>query len=244
MPDAFAMNKKRLQANKRSMDYKSRKGGISKDAWNDLSKKEKKEAQGKGIYSPYATTFAANPQEVKKFQEKEDLWGEAAYEHGYGNVKSGDDLRGLMKAHDETGIKNMDSYNDVRQFRRAHNDFDSKRFDAIEDRLDGMGNTTSKPETEEPKEKTPVTDSQHLARAKAYVSAKDETDLKGETTAQKTGFNPVTGAAGFGSSFMHRYADNVKKNLEPKPSVSGKLANDAKSDVNKAGNDPNKMYML
>ena len=75
MPDAYQSNVKRLEATKRSMDYKSRKGGISKDAWNDLSKDEKKEAQGKGIYSPYATTFAANPQEVKKFQVKEDLWG-------------------------------------------------------------------------------------------------------------------------------------------------------------------------
>ena len=76
--------------------------------------------------------------------------------------------------------------------------------------------------------------SKQLAKANAYVSAKDEADRKGNTTQQIFGTNPVSGKKGFNgaASFMDSYKSKVKENLEPKPSVSvsSSIANAAKAD--------------
>ena len=48
--DRVAMNQKRIQRWKDAKSsWKNRKGGISDDAWKDLSKKEKKKMQEAGL---------------------------------------------------------------------------------------------------------------------------------------------------------------------------------------------------
>ena len=216
------MNIRAIQARDAAKDYKSRKGGISDDAFKDLNKEEKKEWKDAGYISNAAVGFAANSYERDKYNDKRKRFEEAAYEHGYGNIETGDQAKDFMKGYKEVG-SNLNSYSDVRQFRRAHNDFDSKRFEDIESRLDKQS-SAPKPqvEPEKPKQEEPeaVTHSPEFAQANATVAAHERPNIwsqettglsKPSTTASPTPSNQ----GNFSNSFMHRYKAGVKDSLQP-----------------------------
>ena len=75
------------------------------------------------------------------------------------------------------------------------------------------------------------------AHAEAYVAAKDTSDLAGDTTQMKFGYNPVTGEEGYETSdgqgiasrFMNTYKDNLTEQMTGKKpgTVSGDIATEA-----------------
>lgn len=124
MPDSYESNRRRLDAIKQATDHKNRRGGISNDAWKDLSKKEKKEMQSDGLMPSMGINFMASPGERDKFTSNQEKWENAAYE--FGGVSSANDLRDLHGAFKESGIKKMDSFQDGRAFRQDRGDINSQ----------------------------------------------------------------------------------------------------------------------
>ena len=63
----------------------------------------------------------------------------------------------------------------------------------------------------------PIKQSEALSRAKAYKQAKDESDLEGDTTQMKHGYNPVTGEQGYetadGKGIANRFKDKYQDKL-------------------------------
>ena len=80
--------------------------------------------------------------------------------------------------------------------------------------------------------------SKALGHARAYVAAKDTTDLAGHTTQMKFGYNPVSGEEGYETSdgqgiasrFMNRYKDNLHEQMtgEKPDNESSRIASAAK----------------
>ena len=96
--------------------------------------------------------------------------------------------------------------------------------------------------------------SKALGHARAYVAAKDETDLQGDTTQMKFGYNPVSGEEGYqtgdgqaiASRFMNRYKDNLTEQMTGKKpdNVSSQLAGAAKvGNAPLSEQDPNTLGM-
>lgn len=210
-----AMNIRGIQAREKAKDFKSRQGGISQEAWKDISKDERKEFAKDGLMPSTWQEGNFGESGRDKFSSNQKIWETAAYEHGFGNVRDSDDLRKLHSSFKETGIKKMDSFNDARQFRRAHNDFDDKRFKAIEGKLDKQDSAPKQEaEPEQPKkDEGPVEHSDHYANAIDTVSNYKRTDWsKGYSNSSSNN------QGNFGSSFMNKYKSGVKDNQEPKPS--------------------------
>ena len=205
-------NRRMLEARQSAENFKDRRGGIDPEAWKDISKDERSEMAKAGLVqggSSNIHAYGTGSQSMAQGDKQRDKWENAAYEHGFGNVRSSDDLRTVFQASKDLGIKNMDSFNDGRAFRRAHNDYDDKRFKAIENQLGGTNTATTTPEAKEPEEQKPVEFSDQYARSKSLVNKQDKAALEGSSPLDNTG--------NFGTSFMHRYKEGVKENLEPKP---------------------------
>ena len=204
------LNRKAIQARKKSKDFKSRQGGISDEAWKGISKDERKEMAKAGLTQ--ATGIYGWSGERDQAMESNSPWEKAAYEHGFGNVRKADELREVFQASKDIGISKMDSWNDARQFRRAHNDLDDKRFKNIEKKLGKQDSKPEpKPEPEKPKQEETVEKSDHYANAIATVNSFERPNIWGSGSSNASTDNQ----GDFGSSFMHRYKAGVKDNLEP-----------------------------
>lgn len=125
------LNRDRIARNRKHKgSWKKRKGGISQDAWKDLSKKEKKEMKEAGMMQPRWREGHFGESGQMKFDKKQRLWEAAAWEMGMGNVKDSDQLRELFKAYKDKDFNNFNSMNDVKAFDKTSKENIDK---AIED---------------------------------------------------------------------------------------------------------------
>ena len=130
------LNFQRIKRNRDEKSYRDRKGGISDDAWKDLSKKEKKKMKDAGLrMNRWREDPTLGDRGRKKHDSKRSLWEGAAWEMGMGNVKSGDDLKKLFKKYEEKGFNNFNSMNDVKAFNNtAQENIDKSIEDGINSR--------------------------------------------------------------------------------------------------------------
>ena len=127
------LNFQRIKRNRDEKSYRDRKGGISDDAWKDLSKKEKKKMKDAGLrMNRWREDPTLGDKGRKQHDSKRSLWEGAAWEMGMGNVKSGDDLKKLFKKYEEKDFNNFNSMNDVKAFNNtSQENIDSAIEDGI-----------------------------------------------------------------------------------------------------------------
>ncbi len=102
-------------------NWKKRKGGMDPDLWMSLSKDSKKDWAGRGLGGGWVEGSLGDSGHWGK-GSKNNLWEQAAWEMGMGNIKDKDDLKKLKDRYEELGIKDFDSMSDVSQFRKSNDD--------------------------------------------------------------------------------------------------------------------------
>ena len=165
--------------------------------------------------------------------------GQAESGHKLGRIKGKweDSMRSLAPDHSEANWNRaaQEAVDD------GHIDSESEAQQAADWLKNYKFEDQADPVAEEPVDDAYDPPSKALGKARAYVAAKDETDLSGDTTQSIFGYNPVSGAEGYETSegkgiadnFMHRYRDNLTEQMTGKKSnsVSEEIANQAKTKV-------------
>ena len=97
-------------------DYKKIKGGISKEAWEGISKKDRKEMAKAGLTQSRWVEGHFGETGNERSSSKGKMWEQAAWEMGFGNVKNSKDLKKLYKRGQDLDFNNFNSMNDVKKF--------------------------------------------------------------------------------------------------------------------------------
>ena len=95
-------------------DWKKREGGINPDIFKELSKKDRKEYAEAGLDRWGWADFSNQPWRGK--DDRYGMWEKRAWEHGFGNVKTVEQLKELYKKGEAFDDKKLNSMQDVKKF--------------------------------------------------------------------------------------------------------------------------------